>query len=75
MEKIPVRLLGGELWSEMTMLQLDENNASLIKEIDYKVIQEICDLTMSVLARHFGEMITDDETFPVTPLVKKNSET
>lgn len=74
MEKISVRLLGGEIWSEMTMLQLDESNRSLIKETDCKVVQEICDLAMGVLARHFGEMIADDEEFPVTPLVKKFSE-
>ena len=66
-----VRELGGEIWAEVTQLQNSEDNSTLLKDVDFKVTQELCDLVMGVLARHANTMIVNDEDLPVVPLVKK----
>jgi hypothetical protein len=63
MKEVTVRSLGGELWAEL-------NHAILANKIvvTASTLQSIVDLSMSVIARHCGTVIENDEDFPVAPL-------
>lgn len=68
MNEKTVRELGGEIWSEIILLQNTEDTSNKIASIDFQATNELCDLVMGVLARHVGTTITNDEDLPVTPL-------
>ena len=70
MEKRSVRELGGEVWAEITQLQNAEGGDSLLKEVDFKATQELCELVMGVLARYEGITIVNDGDLPVRPIAK-----
>jgi len=66
--KKTVRELGGEVWAEITHRQNRISDDNLIGDIDFRVVQELSDILMGVLARHVGCTIINDEDLPVTPL-------
>jgi hypothetical protein len=53
-----VRELGGEIWSELLKAVPEE-------KLDWQTKNEIVDVVMRVLARHVGEVISNDDDLPV----------
>ncbi len=66
MKQKSVRELGGEIWAEIGMEQRAIPD-SRIAGIDWETVGELSDFIMSVLARHAGAVIVNDEDRPVTP--------
>ena len=66
MKQKSVRELGGEIWAEIEMEQR-ANPHSRIAGIGWETVSELSDFVMSVLARHAGAVIVNDEDRPVTP--------
>lgn len=58
-----IRELGGEIWAEAFERFDDEGR-------DWLMRSGIIDLAMRVLARHAGEVLTNDADYPVEPLLK-----
>jgi hypothetical protein len=63
--KKSVRELGGEFWAELNHER--ESPHSKLAAITWQQSNELCDFLMSVLARHVGSQIANDEGLEVTP--------
>lgn len=60
-----VRELGGEFWAELNMDSRDPN--SKFAGLDFRVKGDLADFLMTILARHVGAMILNDEGLAVEP--------
>ena len=68
-----IREFTGEIWSEITIRQLD-NSFSYLKELDAKTVNELLDVIGGVLARYSGYIVANDMDFPVVPLPHNKQE-
>jgi hypothetical protein len=65
-EQRTVRELGGELWAELEMLSRESNGLAF--GMDWQHQHQLVDFAMSVIARHCGKVIVNDEGLEVVPL-------
>ena len=63
-----VRELGGEIWAEVSGPLAERG-------VDYCTVNVFIDLSMRVLARHIGSVITQDSELPVEPLAPTSDAT
>lgn len=66
-KSVTVRELGGELWAEASQRLDDEGS-------DWLAQSGLIDLAMSILARHTGARIVNDQDLPVKPLPRASEE-
>jgi hypothetical protein len=62
MKQINIRLLSGEIWVVLNGLRMKDELV-----VDQAAFTQILDISMEVMARHIGEVLADDEEFPLTP--------
>ena len=67
-----VRELGGEIWAELSyeMENKRSQGDTTFAGYDFKALNPTVDIIMSVLARYIGQVIVNDEDFPVEPLTE-----
>ena len=61
-----IRELGGEIWAELNSAR--ESPASTLGALNWKQTIAISEFVMSVLARHVGVRLIQDEGLEVSPL-------
>lgn len=64
MDTKTVRELGGEIWAELNMER--QNSDSPLGSLDWTQVNAISDFVMSILARHAGSQLINDEGLEVT---------
>lgn len=67
MDKITIREIGGEIWAAITEAQQSQSSHAL-NDIPWNVSHQLSEFVMSILARHIGKTLVDDEGLPVDAL-------
>ena len=68
MKEKSIREFGGEINAELSYRGESPLGDGSIKGLDHKLIGQVVDLIMAVLARHDGAKVFNDRDIPVEPL-------